>query len=140
MKFAKAVYLIAGIYGLIITAPLYFFEAQIGRDMPPAITHPEYFYGFLGAVLAWQVVFLIISRDPIRYRPLMLATLIEKFSYAIAVPILFSQGRVTGTILAFALIDLLLGILFVLAYVRTGEGATQSTPASRTFAPDGQRK
>jgi hypothetical protein len=140
MKFAKAVYLIAGIYGLIITAPLYFFEAQIGRDMPPAITHPEYFYGFLGAVLAWQVAFLIISRDPIRYRPLMLATLVEKFSYAIAVPILFSQGRVTGMILTFALIDLLLGILFVLAYVRTGEGATQYTPASRAFAAEGQNK
>ena len=72
-------------------------------------------------MLAWQVAFLIISRDPVRYRSLMLATLVEKFSYAIAVPILFSQGRVTGMILAFALIDLLLGVLFVLAYARTGE-------------------
>jgi len=139
MKFAKVVYLVAGIYGLLITAPIFFLEAQIGRDTPPAITHPEYFYGFLCAVLAWQVAFLIISRDPIRYRPLMLATIIEKFSYAIAVPILFSQGRVTSMMLAFALIDLCLGILFVWAYLRTPAETNQFSSPSHPSAGKGRR-
>lgn len=125
MKFARWVYLIAGIYGLLIIIPLYFMEAQLGRDQPPAITHPEYFYGFLGTVLAWQVLFLLISRDPVRYRMLMLPTLIEKFSYVIAVLILFNQGRVANPILGAALIDLLLGILFVIAFFKT-KGMTQS--------------
>jgi hypothetical protein len=52
MKFAKIVFLIAGIQGLLILAPLYFLERTIGRQAPPAITHPEYFYGFVGVALA----------------------------------------------------------------------------------------
>jgi hypothetical protein len=52
MRFAKAVFLIAGIYGVMILTPIYFMEGKIGRDTPPAITHPEYFYGFLGTALA----------------------------------------------------------------------------------------
>lgn len=43
MKFAKIVFFIAGIYGLMILAPIYFMEEKIGRETPPAITHPEYF-------------------------------------------------------------------------------------------------
>jgi len=42
----------AGIYGIAVIAPQYFMEAQVGRDYPPAITHPEYFYGFVGVGLA----------------------------------------------------------------------------------------
>ena len=36
MKFAKIVFLIAGIYGLLILSPMYFLENKIGRDTPPA--------------------------------------------------------------------------------------------------------
>ena len=45
MKFAKIVFLVAGIYGLIVLLPLYFLEERTGRDFPPPITHPEYYYG-----------------------------------------------------------------------------------------------
>ena len=72
MTFARWVYRIAGIYGLVVIGPLYFLEAQIGRDQPAPITHPEYFYGFAGVTLAWQVAFLIIGQDPVRYRWLMI--------------------------------------------------------------------
>src|ERR1700686_5334540 len=64
MRFAKIVFLVAGIYGLLILAPIYFMEEKIERETPPAITHPEYFYGFLGVGLAWQVLFPMLSRDP----------------------------------------------------------------------------
>lgn len=47
VKFARIVFLIAGIYGLLILAPIYLLESKIGRHTPPAIIHPEYFYGFL---------------------------------------------------------------------------------------------
>ncbi len=47
MRFAKVVYLIAGVYGVLIIAPMYFMEDRIGREVPPAIHHPEFFYGFL---------------------------------------------------------------------------------------------
>jgi len=64
MRFAKIVFLVAGIYGLLILTPMYFLENKIGRDTPPAITHPEYFYGFVGVALAWQVLFLVSRAIP----------------------------------------------------------------------------
>jgi hypothetical protein len=60
--------MIAGIYGLIVLVPQLFSESRIARDYPPVITHPEYFYGFLGVAIAWQLCFLVIAKDPVRYR------------------------------------------------------------------------
>lgn len=80
MKFAKRIYLLAGIYGLLVLLPQYFWESRNGLNFPPAINHPEYYYGFIGVAVAWQIGFLIISRDPTRYGPLMIATVIEKYS------------------------------------------------------------
>jgi hypothetical protein len=119
MKFAKLIYLIAGIYGLVVLIPGYFMEEKTGRDYPPPITHPEFYYGFIGVAIAWQLVFLIISRDPRRYRPIMLAAIVEKATYAIAVIILYLQGRSGGMVLGTAIIDMILGILFLAAYYRT---------------------
>jgi len=46
VKFAKWVYRTAGIYGLLVLAPLLFLERVVSQTSPPAITHPEYYYGF----------------------------------------------------------------------------------------------
>ena len=119
MKFARNVFLVAGIYGLIVMLPQYLLEARIGRDAPPPITHPEFFYGFIGVTIAWQVVFLIISRDPQRYRTLMIAGVLEKAVFVIAVAILFAQNRIGGTVLVPAGIDLVLGVLFVISFLKT---------------------
>jgi hypothetical protein len=77
MKFAKWVFLIAGIYGILAVAPMYFSEHQISRDYPPAITHPEYFYGFAGVTLAWQIAFLVVASNPGRFRLMMLPAVVE---------------------------------------------------------------
>ena len=53
MKFPKTLLFIAGAYGLIVLIPQYFLETKNGRDFPPAITHPEYYYGFIGVAIAW---------------------------------------------------------------------------------------
>lgn len=118
MKFARWTYLIAGIYGLVVLVPQYFLEGKTGRDFPPAITHPEFFYGFIGVAVAWQIAFLIISREPQRYRPIMVACVIEKFTYGIAVAVLYLQNRVSASILVTGLIDSLLGTLFVIAFLK----------------------
>ena len=120
MTFAKRVFLGAAIYGLIVLLPQYFLENKTGRDFPPAITHPEYYYGFVGVAIAWQIVFLIISRDPVRYRPIMLAAILEKASFGLPAIALYVTGRLSGQMLAAGLIDLILGVLFVVAYKRTG--------------------
>lgn len=96
MTFARRVFKVAGIYGLLIVTPLYFLEDRVGRDQPPPITHPEFFYGFIGVTLAWQVAFLVIARDPARYRLLMIPAIIEKTTYVIALLVLFLKGRIPG--------------------------------------------
>lgn len=120
MRFANWVYRVAGIYGLIVLVPQYFLESRNGIDYPPPINHPEYYYGFIGVAIAWQIGFLIISRDPKRYRLMMIAAVIEKYSYGIAVLLLFWQGRIAGMICVTGLIDLVLGTLFAISYKRVG--------------------
>ena len=122
MKFAKFVFWIAGIWGLVIITPLYFMFHLIGQKDPPPITHPGFFYGFVGCALAWQVAFCFIATDPARYRPLMLPSILEKATYAVAVVVLVSQGRTRPSDLVFAGTDSLLGILFVIAYFKTRPG------------------
>jgi hypothetical protein len=118
MTWTRRLFWFAGIYGLIILAPQYLMERRIGIDFPPEITHPEYFYGFVGVALAWQVAFLIIATDPARYRLMIIPSIIEKFSFSIAAAVLLAQGRVPKLTCAFAGIDFVLGILFVIALVR----------------------
>lgn len=47
MNYARWVFRVAGVYGLLVITPMYFMEEQIGVDSPPPINHPEYFYGFI---------------------------------------------------------------------------------------------
>ena len=118
-RFARRVYTVAGIYGLVVMLPQYFLEDRIGRDTPPPITHPEHFYGFIGVTIAWQIAFLVIGREPQRLRALMPVTVLEKLAFAVPVAMLWAKGRVAGSVLPFAGIDLLLAALFVVSYVRT---------------------
>ena len=83
MRFARVVFLIAGIWGVLVLTPLYFMFDLIGRKDPPPITHPGFYYGFVGAGLAWQIAFLIIARYPVRLRLVMIPAVIEKFTYGI---------------------------------------------------------
>lgn len=119
MKFAKIVFWVAGIWGLLVITPLYFMFGLISRQDPPAITHPGFYYGFVGTALAWQVAFCFIATDPVRYRPLMLPSILEKVAYSAAVVTLFLQGRMHGSDLAFAGTDFLLGVFFLIAYLKT---------------------
>ena len=123
MKFAKLVFLIAGIWGILILTPLYFMFNLIGRQDPPPITHPGFYYGFLSAGLAWQIAFLVISRDPVRFRPMIIPSIIEKFAYGIALIVLFLQSRLHASDLAFGCVDLLFGVLFIVAFFKTSEAS-----------------
>ncbi len=119
MNFAKFVFLAAGIYGILVTVPLYFLEPQIARLVPPAVTHPEYYYGFIGVTLAFQILFIFLSTDPLRYRLLMLPCIFEKAVYAAEIIVLFSQQRISAMTLGFGMIDLVLGLLFAVAFWAT---------------------
>ena len=120
MRFAKIVYRIAGIYGFIVLLPQYFLEDKTGRDFPPPITHSEFYYGFIGLALTWQLLFLLLSTDPVRYRLMMIPSMFEKVVFVVPVLILYSQQRVSGTIVAVSMVDLVFGVMFVISYFKTG--------------------
>src|SRR5262245_17954711 len=121
MRFAKWVFLLAGVSGIVMILPLYL-EDRFFQEYPPAINRPEFYYGFAGLTLAWQVMFLVIGSDPIRYRVAMLPAMLEKASFALAVPILHAAERVTVVWLGFAAMDATWLVLFVVAYLRTLRG------------------
>ena len=125
MTFARRVFLFAGVIGLLTLLPQYFMENRIGVDYPPPITHPEHFYGFVGVGTVWQILFLIIARDPARLRPVMPIAVLEKVSFGVPVIVLYLAGRGPALLLGFGLFDLFLGLLFVISYQRTASAELQ---------------
>ncbi|MEZ4616782.1 MAG: hypothetical protein R2867_14940 [Caldilineaceae bacterium] len=118
MKFAKWAFWIAGALGLLETVPLYFTEAR-GRGSA-AGPHPS-------GILLWlcrryvglAARLLVIGSDPQRYRPLIPVAIVEKATFVVAAFWLLSQGRLPSQILIGALLDLIYGIGFVVAYFTT---------------------
>jgi hypothetical protein len=108
----------AGAWGLIVLTPLYFLYDSIGRSTPPGLTHPEFFYGFAGVALVWQFAFFVIGSDPARFRPMMIAAVLEKLSFVLTVTVLCLQDRMTLAQALPAVPDGLLGILFAIAFFR----------------------
>jgi hypothetical protein len=119
MRFARWVFLLSGASGVLIIVPPFFLEARTSADYPPPITHPEYYYGFFGITLAWQFMFLVIGSQPVRYRLAMLPAILEKASFAIAIPVLYARGRVPGILVGFSAMDATWMLLFIAAFLKT---------------------
>ncbi len=117
-RFSRIVFLVAGIYGLIVLVPGFLGEKMLAEKMPPPITHPEFYYGFFGVAVAWQVGFLIIARDPQRFRPIIPAAILEKLAYCVACAVLFVLGRVPLIVTLGGAGDFILGALFTVSYFR----------------------
>ena len=125
MRFARNVFYIAGIWGLIIVTPLYFMYDRIGRDYPPPLTHPDVYYGFVGVTLVWQIAFLVIASDPVRFRPLMIVAALETFIYMATLTTLYTQGRMPLAQYVIVSPDAILCVLFAVAFVKTPREAAR---------------
>ena len=102
----------AAAYGLIALLPMYF-------DAPEGLTHPLFYYGFIGVAGAWQFAFLLIAQDPVRYRLLILPGIVEKLGFGLAALVLFAQGRLDDPLLALGgALDLAFAAAFAWAFVR----------------------
>lgn len=120
-KFAKWIFLIAGIYGVLVLIPQFFMIETFGLNNPPNITHPEFYFGFNGLALAWQIAFFIISSNPVKYRLLMIPSILEKLFFVFSVSFLYFTEGMNQSIIAGAAIDLILGVGFAIAFIRTKE-------------------
>jgi hypothetical protein len=120
MKSATWVFRAAGVYGIAVLVPGLFMEADVARTAPPAVTHPEFYYGFFASALVWQLLFLLIASDPRRYRPLMVVAVLEKAAFFVPCVALAASGRLAiGNTFAGGMIDGGLMVVFAATWWRT---------------------
>ena len=134
MGLARWVFRVAGLYGIVVVAPMFFME----RQMAPGAAHPVFFYAWVSVDLAWQILFLVLSTDPTRYRPMMPVCVLVKAAAVVAIPWLYVVGRVRDMWLGAAAVDLVFAVLFLAAYGATG-GLSSSNGAQQAAAPDRRR-
>ena len=120
MRFARIVFIVAGVWGILVLTPLFFLIDVTGRQYVPPSMYPQFFYGFLSVAMAWQIAFLLIGSDPARFRPLMLPSVVEKFGWVFVLVRLYRAGRISPLDTSAAWPDLVLGVLFIAAFVKTG--------------------
>jgi hypothetical protein len=125
MRFARTVFIGAGVWGVVVLTPLYWLVDVTGRQYDPPATYPHFFYGFVSVALAWQIAFLVIGSDPARFRALMIPGMLEKFGHVANLAVLYGQGRISSADALAGAPDGLLGLLFILAFVKTRRLGTQ---------------
>lgn len=105
----------AAVYGVAVLTPLYF------RGVPAA--SPEFYYGFIGTALAFQLVYWTIGGDPVRHRPLMPLAVLAKLAFFIPCLLLFLGDRLAVPTMAAAALDAVLAIGYALAWRATPRAA-----------------
>ena len=121
MKFARWIFLIAGALGLLSTVPLVFAEKTLG------VEKPEFFYGFVFLNLCWQIAYLLLSSDVIRFRPMMIPAFLAKASGTAALTWLYLLKRVSVQWAAIGAVDGVFAALFLAAYLATGRESIAKT-------------
>jgi hypothetical protein len=124
VRFARIVFVVAGIWGIAVLTPFYWLVDVTGRQYTSPTEYPHFFYGFFSVAMAWQIAFLVIGSNPVRFRPLMIPAAIEKFGYVVTLAVLYSQARISTADAQAAGPDLLLGILFIVAFAKIRSSGT----------------
>ena len=119
MRLAKVVFRVAGLWGIAVLTPLYFLVDLTGRQYQAPTNYPQFFYGFLSVAMAWQIAFLVIGSNPARFRPLMIPSILERLGHVAGVAVLYGHGRLSVADATAAVPDLLLAVLFLLAFTMT---------------------
>jgi hypothetical protein len=113
MRLAKWIFLVAGVLGLISTVPLAFAEKVM------SVEQPEFYYGFVVLNICWQILYLFISTDPVRCRPIMIPAFLAKGSGTVAMTWLYLLGRVSTQWIAIGAVDGVFAVLFLIAFWAT---------------------
>jgi hypothetical protein len=131
VKFAKIVFWCAGVGGIVALTPMYFLLNFLGTRIPPPFTHPVFYYGFIAVVQVWHAAFCWIATDPVRFRPMMVFAVMEKFVFVFVVIVMWLGGQAISALLLVAAADFLLGVLFLAAFFKTA-GLRESAGTVRT--------
>ena len=119
MKLARWIFLVAGILGLLMVAPVAFTLVAGGKTiLPDAANLGLFIYVMVLQHICWQILFIILAREPIRYRPMMLlASFVEALTSLNPIWLFFFGVKywipIVVVYLAFAL-------LFIVAFWWTG--------------------
>jgi hypothetical protein len=123
MKFAKVVFIAGGVWGIAALAPFYWLVDISGRRYAAPVDYPQFFWGFFSVALAWQLAFLLIGSNPLRFRPLMVPAIVEKFGFIVTLAVLLSHGRITSADALAAIPDAVVGLSFIAAFAATSSEA-----------------
>jgi hypothetical protein len=118
MRFSRFVFIAAGVWGVVVLAPLFFLFDVSGRQYAAPASYPHFFYGFIAVALAWQVAFFVIGSDPLRFRPVMIPAILEKLGFVVTALVLYARGRISNADASAAWPDLILGCLFIVAFLK----------------------
>jgi len=113
MRLAKWIFLTAGVLGLLSTVPLLFTENAMG------VKQPEFYYGFVFLNICWQILYLLLSSNPVRYRLMMIPAFLAKGSGTVALTWLYLLGRVSSQWIAIGAVDGIFAFLFLVAFWAT---------------------
>ena len=119
MRFARFAFIGAGIWGMVVLTPLYWLVDVTGRSYPAPADYPHFFYGFLSVAMTWQLAFIVIGSNPSRFRPLMIPAIVEKLGHVAGVAVLYQHRRISTIDAQAAIPDLVLAVLFIVAFART---------------------
>lgn len=124
--FAKWTFGLAAAYGLITLVPSYGGLAQVSPGASPDAA--LFFYAFLSLAIAFQVLFGIIATNVRRYRMAMIPAMLDKLAFGIPVLLMRDISEAAHFFVPFGLIDLLLFVLFVAAFIATPRFEAEPAP------------
>lgn len=129
MTSARLIFAVAAVYGIAALLPGLLIETGSTPPYPPLV-QPEFYYGFYGSALVWQLAFLLIARHPDRYRPLMLVAVLEKAAFFFPCLWLWQAQRLPAASGPFigAMVDGVLMLAFLFAWWRTPAQVVQPPP------------
>jgi hypothetical protein len=119
MKLARWVFLIAGILDLLPVVPLAYAAISNGEAILPDVASMGlFFYVSVFQYVCWQMLYIVLARDPVRYRPMMIPAFLVEVTAPFNPAWLFLYGFRFW--IPIAVVDLVLAILFVVAFWLTG--------------------
>jgi hypothetical protein len=134
-RFARFVFNAACAWGAVTLLPLPFMRHAIENGL--ALTHLEYFYGFIGTAIAFQLVFWRVAAAPREFRSLMPACMLEKIAFAGPAVWLVAGGQADPSLLVFAGMDLVFFAMFLAAYLRLARRDGGLAPGRSPQGPGG---